>query len=684
MSLLSSPCTVRSPSDRFYETVLSTLSSIRTPEALKWIQYYVDSTNAQLVTPTVRDAFVVALAERDFARLWVWIREWDVDTDLRVLPRNYPHLAQVFEPEDEAEHLEDMSQERERLLIVLLDLIFKRAYEGFAFREHVQSSILTQSVTAQPSRQPLEDLAVAPFDKFEEQILTAYLLDPAMNLSPSAFDILHDLLTTRLLSHGRYSEAIDLDRRVTELVRSSQHEMSNAQLKRERRQMVDDMVSLLPRIQRDLLAAEKDLRDDMEAEESMLWASSPVERPSNTAGTAGPQGISARMEARASKRVVSLSGLVSASPRRSEQPGGNLLHAILQNQAIAARTQETNPAPSSPARRTGFEMTEHRSPKPIQQPRAQSPFSSPVKISRTLISRAHAVSSLAQPFAEMPGKAGSSKQNRVGHSSKVLASGIESAGDKTPVAVRQRSPRRRVPISSAEDVEMEEVGQTDPTELSTEVDPATGDISHQAAVDLEDITPTKTQRKRQPRYETRQKQSSVAASVDTEGPIAQVNPLESTRKPVRRSRAKQAPSMEPYVEILTPTPPRKTRKKAASVAPQDSEGAETDAVPAPKRARRTAATPSQQNTPAPLKRTARQTRSQSVMSEATTEGGDEGAQARNLRRSGRLSSVTPVSPVKKAVAAEPGVRTRRATSRQPSEAPTIPETTKPRRQTTRK
>jgi hypothetical protein len=448
--------------------------------------------------------------------------------------------------------------------------------------------------------------------------------------------------------------------------------------------MVDDMVGLLPRIQRDLLAAEKDLRDDMVIEESMLWASTPVESTSTPTGLATTQGVSVRMEARASKRVVSLSGLVSASPRRSEQPGGNLLHAILQNHAIAVRTQESNPAPPSPARRTGFEVTEHRSLKPIQQPRAQSPFSSPVKISTTFSSRAHAVSSLARPIAKMPGKAGSSRQQGARYSSEEMASGGESAGEKTPVAVRQRSPRRRVPSSHAEDVEMEQIEDTDPTDLSTEGNPVTGDVSEQAAADVEDTTPTKTQRKRQPRYETRRRQASVAASVETGDANPQVDPPESTKRPIRRSRAKQAPSMEPYVEILTSPPPRETRQKAVSVAPQDPGAAETDAVPAPKRPRRTAATPSQQNTPAPVKRTARQTRSQSVMSEATTEGGDEGAQARNLRRSGRLSSVTPVSPIKKAVAAEPGVRTRRATSRQPSEAPVIPETAKPRRQTTRK
>ena len=321
--------------------------------------------------------------------------------------------------------------------------------------------VLTQVATAQPSRQPLEDLAIAPFDKFEERILTAYLLDPDTNLSPPAFDILHDLLTTRLLSHGRFSEAIDLDRRVTELVRSSQQELASARLKRERRQMVDDMVGLLPRIQRDLLAAEKDLRDDMEAEESMLWASSPMVGPSTTAGSAGAQGASVRNDTRASKRVVSLSGLIS-SPRRSEQPGGNLLHAILQNHAIAARTQEANPALPSPARRTGYEMTEHRSPKPVQQPRAQSPFSSPVKIPRTFNSRAHAVSSLARPSATETGRAGPSRQKEIRQSSEKLASGDESAGEQTPIAVRQRSPRRRASVSS-EDVEMEEAEDTGPT-----------------------------------------------------------------------------------------------------------------------------------------------------------------------------------------------------------------------------
>ena len=132
MSLLSSPSTVRSESDDFYEKVLLTLSSIRTPEALKWLHYYVDFTNAQLVTPIARDAFVVALVERDFSRLWEWIRNWDFDTDPGELLQ-FPHLAQGFTPEDNAEKLEAMACERERLLIVLLDLVFKRAYRTSLF-----------------------------------------------------------------------------------------------------------------------------------------------------------------------------------------------------------------------------------------------------------------------------------------------------------------------------------------------------------------------------------------------------------------------------------------------------------------------------------------------------------------------------------------------------------------------
>jgi hypothetical protein len=534
-------------------------------------------------------------------------------------------------------------------------------------------------------RRAFESLTTSPIDTFEEDILTAYLLDPATGLPQQSFDVLHDLLTTRLLSQGRYSNAIDLDGRVTELVRSSDREVVNPRLKRERRQMVDDMVSLLPRVQRDLLAAEKTFKDDAEQDEGkMAWATTSTIRTSvQTHETA------TAMSVRASKRVVSLSGLIAASPNRSGNTANDLYQAILQNQANTMRALEAHPAPPIPANKAHMAVPAHRSPRPISQQRAQSPFSSPVKLPRNVGSRPNALAASSRPSFRSPLFAPLEPTE-----SQAVASVADGDGDAetTPVPLRRQSPRRAArPIAIERAASME----IDEPVRATEMD-ADADIrSSRPSSPQPEETPVKPKRARKthgdlnitqgpsgPRYETRKRQASVVSSREGTAeptPAVEVPPVP---KAAKRTRAKQVPSVEPIVEILTTTPPRRTRKKAASAVPEEpEEPREVDPAPAAKRARRTAATPTQKSAPPPVKRTARQTRSQSVMSDATTEAGDESSQARALRRSGRLSSVVPVSPDKSEAG---GVRTRRGASRQPSETPAKAETARPRRAATRK
>jgi hypothetical protein len=125
MSLLSSPCTVREDDDPFFEKVLLTLSDMRTPESLRWLQYYVDFTKPTLSSPSMRNAFIAALADREFSRAWEWIRNWDFQSDLKI-QISEAAVAEGVHYEEDAEDLEAMSAERERLLVVLLDRVFKR------------------------------------------------------------------------------------------------------------------------------------------------------------------------------------------------------------------------------------------------------------------------------------------------------------------------------------------------------------------------------------------------------------------------------------------------------------------------------------------------------------------------------------------------------------------------------
>lgn len=522
----------------------------------------------------------------------------------------------------------------------------------------------------------------APIDTFEEAILTAYLLDPETGLSQQSFDVLQDLLTTRLLSHGRYSNAIDLDARVTELVRSSDREIANPRAKRERRQMVDDMISLLPRVQRELLAAEKDFNDRSAQEDNMAWATASISTTAVQTRTT-VEGTSVRT----TKRVVSLSGLISASPRGEGNASSNLYQAILQNQANSIRAREENPAPPSPANRLHASVSKYRSPRPIAQPRAQSPFSSPVKVPRFGDSRMDALAaSSSRPSFRSPllPRAEALNDEETGSAMD------EDEGESTPVPAPRKSSRRTgrsSPLARGGSVEAD---QHDDLAMDVDDNQVVGEHPRSPSPEPEE-TPVKPKRARkQPvdlgrsqdpsgsRYETRTRQASATQSRETSiEPAAAAEPVPAP-KAAKRTRTKPAPPLELVVEVPTTTPPRRTRKKPASTVPDEPE-AEAESTPAAKRARRTtAATPSR---PPVAKRTVRQTRSQSVMSEATTEGGDESSQARALRRSGRLSSVAPVSPDKSEVG---GVRTRRAASRQPSEAPAMPTPARPRRTAARK
>ena len=538
-------------------------------------------------------------------------------------------------------------------------------------------------VTALAMRRPLEALTTAPIDTFEEDILTAYLLDPETGLPQQSFDILHDLLTTRLLSQGRYSNAIDLDSRVTELVRSSDREVANPRLKRERRQMVDDMTSLLPRVQRELLAAEKEFKDDTARDVSLGWATTSV-----TTSVTQTETATVRTSVRASKRVVSLSGLISASPHRSGSATANLYQAILQNQANSVRAKEANSAPSSPAHKAHASTQEYRSPRPNVQPRAQSPFSSPVKLPRSIGSRLNAPAASSRPTFKSPLL---SRSEAADEDEEMASVAEENEAESTPVPPpRQpaRRPERSQSVARATSVEADLAMDVD--EEAQVVDKAPRPVSPEP-----EQTPVKPKRTRKPagdlgrsngpsgpRYETRKRQASVAEDREESMEPTPVAELAPTPRPAKRARGKQAPSVEVVVGVQTKTPPRRPRKKTASNVPEEPEEThEVDPTPAAKRTRRAAATPSQQSVPPIVKRTARQTRSQSVMSEATTEGGDESSQARALRRSGRLSSAAPMSPEKSEAG---GVRTRRAASRQPSEPPVKPEPARPRRTAARK
>jgi hypothetical protein len=474
-------------------------------------------------------------------------------------------------------------------------------------------------------------------------------------LPQASFDLMHDLLTARLLSLGQHSQAIDLDRRVTELVRSANRSITDVQAKRERRQMVNDIVSLLPEVQQELLNAEKDARDEAVADSELSWVtqpSMPIPQPD----------ISVRNLEPPSRRVVSLSGLLmSSSPvKPSANSTASLYQAILQNQANSARSAVSNPP--SPANHGLERVSTRQSPRPIQQHHARSPFSSPIRLPRVSTARSEAfaenlrksyVPPEASSRAISPPQVRPVSEDEDGEATPVPRSRIQASTSKAPPLLRNDT---EMVIDEHLDYRTTGSPETEEGE-PTPVRPKKG-ANQKAALG----------RLQAPRYETRARQVSVAES-EPEA-VQEMPPSRRAKKvtPQKRSRAQQESTPS-----ATPVPTRARRRTTAQSVEPD-----TEEVPAPKRTRRTIASTPKESAPPPVKRTARQTRSQSVMSEATTENGD--AVALNLRRSGRKASVAPSSPAK-SIVSDVGTRTRRAASKQPVETPARGDGVKTRRQT---
>jgi len=145
--------------DRHFEKILFTLSDIGSFEASKWITRYVDFVKPELDDRALLDAYVQALGQQDFARAWEWIRNCEFESHLaddfsdsgrhgfrsraRISSKRGrgPNTRQssseeraliaadAVESTAEAERLSEITAQRERLLVVLLDKILKRESE---------------------------------------------------------------------------------------------------------------------------------------------------------------------------------------------------------------------------------------------------------------------------------------------------------------------------------------------------------------------------------------------------------------------------------------------------------------------------------------------------------------------------------------------------------------------------
>jgi hypothetical protein len=119
--------------DPYAQEIVLTLSSVNTNVASVWLKRYVDFVKPTLSAAILRDAYVEALVEQDFARAWEWVRNWEFENDLESQRAERSGFEeQNLDLEDgtgqgaQAARLSRITGERERLLVVILDKMMKR------------------------------------------------------------------------------------------------------------------------------------------------------------------------------------------------------------------------------------------------------------------------------------------------------------------------------------------------------------------------------------------------------------------------------------------------------------------------------------------------------------------------------------------------------------------------------
>ncbi|KAJ9093416.1 hypothetical protein QFC21_006447 [Naganishia friedmannii] len=147
-----------------------------------------------------------------------------------------------------------VQQERPLLLSTILEAVLIRKLIS---RQHFAVPLLTQApFTAHPDKAALQSLLKLPIDNYEQKFLTTYLLNTTTSLPPSSFSLLHDLLTLRMCARGQHALAVEIDRQVAERIR--EQPQLGLLASQETRGAVREMINLLPEVQRKMLLVERD------------------------------------------------------------------------------------------------------------------------------------------------------------------------------------------------------------------------------------------------------------------------------------------------------------------------------------------------------------------------------------------------------------------------------------------
>ncbi|KAF8524362.1 nuclear pore complex assembly-domain-containing protein, partial [Hysterangium stoloniferum] len=144
---------------------------------------------------------------------------------------------------------------------------FQRGFvQGSNMRNQLVRVILDACLMP-PHTVHLPHLISLPLSAYESALLQAYALSPPVELTPAAHAILQDLLTVRMLSAGKYSDAIRVSRafaeRDTEILRTDKTAVKTlTRAASERSTTMRTVLNVLPAVQRRELEKEFDESSD--------------------------------------------------------------------------------------------------------------------------------------------------------------------------------------------------------------------------------------------------------------------------------------------------------------------------------------------------------------------------------------------------------------------------------------
>ncbi|KAG1716816.1 hypothetical protein ID866_338 [Astraeus odoratus] len=261
--------------------------------------------------------------------------------------------------------------------VSLADLSFMDAWqyqrtfaESSPTRKRLLQRLFWWCLYPAPRSEPLSQLIGFSLTPFEQSLLTTYALDPPSSLPPHAVTALQELVCVRLIQSADYVGAIKLDRQFTAA--------SGSSASKERRQLMDEIISILPPAERSLLEVELGqvatgvrapatpsfiserresgrLRAPL-GDLSMSWEELQVHRnsPSASAVMSGRPTLGSRSPVSSTPSRVDLgsstsSKAVDGSIRQnfftSASPAGKLSQSIAQHFAVLAPRQSASAAP---------------------------------------------------------------------------------------------------------------------------------------------------------------------------------------------------------------------------------------------------------------------------------------------------------------------------------------------------